>query len=89
VTRRRSAVDLAEEIAERAACPIEQVWAYFAFDGRVPTSVQVRISQAEVEVLGLGRDRGTRRKRLNLMTVGDYWLANEADAYLARLGEAA
>lgn len=86
---RSATLELAHQIAHEAGVPIEFVWGFFSFEGRIPTDVQQRIVMANVAVLGMGRDRRTRRKRLRLMAYADWWLEHEYKRPSAALPDAA
>lgn len=74
---RSAALELAREIARRADVPLCQVLGYFSWEGRLPDDVQHRIVMADVAVIGMGRDRRTRRRRLGLMLYANRWIEHE------------
>jgi hypothetical protein len=85
---RSAALNLAREIAQLADVALEQVLGYFSFTGRLSTDVQQRITAAEVVVLGMGRDRRTRRRILTLMNYADFWIETEFEGQSVTLNAA-
>lgn len=73
--RRSEALNAAEEIARAAGLPIERVWTYFAFFGRLSDADQWKLTRADVAVLGFITTKKKRKLQANLMLLADHYFA--------------
>lgn len=71
------ALDAAAEIARLAGVPLDYVFAYFSFGARLPLDVQSNLGRAANAVIGLGRDRKTRKLESELMKLADFRFETE------------